>query len=267
MAVYREDSDLTFLKKCSNEDLELLVSILTIDPNDNTSRFTETLTSDTSYKRYYPNHQLYWKSIAAELQTFCANSGMTLLRQGKGVCYREILIDVCDKTKINLNEPPSFFIEKIENVLLNSLLKQSLENMEQHELKKLAAELGHINLHLPPAVLMLSIQKSIMSNPLIWNSLIFSMLGNLGFKIGNIMATMFTIIPRLHPILAALTGPIGLAISNLWLLSDIAGPAYRVTIPACLYVAVLRKKHNDSNIIDQLLRNGGNIKKFMGKSF
>lgn len=44
-------------------------------------------------------------------------------------------------------------------------------------------------------------------------------------------------------IMAILTGPIGWAITALWTMIDIAGPAYRVTIPAVIQVAYLRKKY------------------------
>jgi len=42
--------------------------------------------------------------------------------------------------------------------------------------------------------------------------------------------------------LAVLTGPIGWSITGLWTTIDAAGPAYRVTIPAVIQVAVLRQK-------------------------
>lgn len=43
-------------------------------------------------------------------------------------------------------------------------------------------------------------------------------------------------------ILGILAGPVGIALSSAWLIADIAGPAYRVTIPACIIVAYLRQK-------------------------
>ncbi|MBR5078017.1 MAG: hypothetical protein IKX30_04680, partial [Victivallales bacterium] len=42
--------------------------------------------------------------------------------------------------------------------------------------------------------------------------------------------------------LSILTGPVGWAITAIWTAIDIAGPAYRVTIPSVLYIAMLRKK-------------------------
>jgi len=40
---------------------------------------------------------------------------------------------------------------------------------------------------------------------------------------------------------AFLTGPIGWAITVLWTLLDLGGPAYRVTIPCVIHIAMLRQ--------------------------
>ena len=42
--------------------------------------------------------------------------------------------------------------------------------------------------------------------------------------------------------ISLLTGPVGWVLSSAWLAADIAGPAYRVTIPACMLVAWMRQK-------------------------
>ena len=43
--------------------------------------------------------------------------------------------------------------------------------------------------------------------------------------------------------MAILTGPIGWAITGLWTAADIAGPAYRVTIPAVFEITRLRQEY------------------------
>ncbi len=42
--------------------------------------------------------------------------------------------------------------------------------------------------------------------------------------------------------LSILTGPVGWIITGVWTAIGIAGPAYRVTVPACVLVVTLRKK-------------------------
>ncbi len=48
--------------------------------------------------------------------------------------------------------------------------------------------------------------------------------------------------------LSFLTGPVGWIITGVWTAIDIAGPAYRVTIPACIVVATLRLKAQANEI-------------------
>ncbi|MXE51156.1 DUF3944 domain-containing protein, partial [Escherichia coli] len=68
-----------------------------------------------------------------------ANSFATLLRWGKGVLYREILTDACDKMKVNYNNKSS--VETIEMNLLMKILEKSLEKMTPDQLKTVAEEL------------------------------------------------------------------------------------------------------------------------------
>ncbi len=46
-------------------------------------------------------------------------------------------------------------------------------------------------------------------------------------------------------ILSILAGPIGLTITALWTVWDIAGAAYRVTVPAVIQVAFLRQTYKE----------------------
>lgn len=43
--------------------------------------------------------------------------------------------------------------------------------------------------------------------------------------------------------LSILTGPVGWALTTAWTAYDIAGPAYRVIVPAVIYIAYLRRKN------------------------
>ncbi len=43
-------------------------------------------------------------------------------------------------------------------------------------------------------------------------------------------------------------GPIGWVITGLWTAIDLAGPAYRVTIPATIYIASLRQSKLKENL-------------------
>jgi len=102
---YRFDGDLEFLANSSDEELDTLFNILTKD-KDGKTRISEEILSDTRYKRYNPKHSQYWELLAEELQLFGASSLVSKFRN-KGVLYKEILSDVCDKLKVNYNKKSS----------------------------------------------------------------------------------------------------------------------------------------------------------------
>jgi uncharacterized protein YaaW (UPF0174 family) len=237
---YRYDSDLEFLKDITSNDLGDLVYCLTHD-KDGEARFTEELTTSDAYKSHHPDHNQYWELIAAEVQCFGANSFATMFRGGKGVEYKEVLTDVCDKMKVNYNKDSG--VEKIENNLLMKILTDALKKMSPEELKELAEATGVKNTSGITAEAMVGVFqavfraggfKSYQLTLIIVNAIVKALIGRgLSFG-GNIVLTRT---------MAILTGPIGWVITGLWTAIDIAGPAYRVTIPAVIQIAALRQKH------------------------
>ena len=199
------------------------------------------MTTSAPYKRHHPDHQKYWELIAAEVQCFGANTFVTLFRGGKGVEYREILIDVCDKMDVNYNKDSS--TEKIETNLLMKILNDALEKMTPEELKKLAEAIGIKNLNLITPESMLGVFqavfraggfKSYQLTLVIVNAILKTLIGR-GLSFAGNAALTRTV--------AVLTGPIGWAITGAWTAVDVASAAYRVTIPAVIQVAALRQKH------------------------
>ncbi|OCG23705.1 oxidoreductase [Gilliamella sp. App2-1] len=239
MAVYRSDPELFFLKECANEDLKLLVDILTTDPKDKCTRYTETLTSDSEYKKYYPNHKAYWQSIAAELQTYGGSTIGNILRGNQGVPYREILTDVCDKMKVNYNKNAA--IELIEMNLLLKMLEESMEKMSEDELNQFVRNMGIELTNPTPELVIMALQTSIKLSGFAAYQLATTVLASI-LKILGITASFGTYI-LLSQAIKVISGPIGWAVSSAWLVSDIAGPAYRVTIPSCIIIAYMRQKH------------------------
>lgn len=236
---YHYDEDLEFLGKIESNDLDDLVHCLTHNKDGNV-RLTEDLTKSNDYKRHHPDHSQYWESIAGEIQCFGANSVATKLRGGKGVQYKEVLTDVCDKMKVNYNKDSN--TEIIENNLLMKILTDAIEHMGKEELKDLAAESGveNINNITPQAMIGVFTTvfraggfKSYQLTVIIANAAMKTLIGRgLSFA-GNATLTRT---------MSILVGPIGWVITGLWTAIDVAGPAYRVTIPAIIQVAVLRQK-------------------------
>lgn len=248
MAVYKHDPDLTFLQYCENDDLALLENILINDPKDKKSRLAQELTACPEYKAHHPDCKMYWRSIAAELQTFGANTLVTkIIRQGQGVQYKEILTDICKKHKVNFNKNSS--TEKIEMNLLLKIMEKTLEEMTQEERNQIASDL-EIKLTNPSAeLLMMTMQASIKLS---------------GFAAYRLATTTLAIVLRTFGITAPMgvyllltqamkifSGPIGWTVSIGWLASDIASPAYRVTLPACIVVAYMRQKYQQAQLGDK----------------
>lgn len=242
---YRYDSDLVFLENCSDNDLNDLVYILTHD-SDGLKRITEELTGTTAYKTFKNQHSKYWKEIAAEIQCFGANTFATLFRGGKGVLYREVLSDVyrhITKQKVQSNDST----EDIETKLLMSVFSTMLNNMPPEELKKFADSV-HFNSSntLSAKNLLIAAQlalkfggiPSYQLSTIIASSVSRSIFSNLSMEVWS-TAT----ISGLGRAASILAGPIGfVATTGLWGINDIAGPAYRVTVPAVIQIAQLRKQ-------------------------
>ncbi len=236
---YREDKDLEFLATLQSEDLNDLVDCLAYgkkdgdDKKNDVARFTEKLTNCKAYKKHYPDHHQYWKEIAAEIQSFGANTFATIFRRGKGVLYKEVLMDVCDKLKVDYNKKSS--APEIENTLLLKVVSDVTKKMSEKEMKEFAGELGIKNTdNITPQIITASVQT------------IFTTGGGFIIKstVGALLKYFFgrTVAKTVLGRLLLLGNPIGWAITGVWTAVDVAGPAYRVTIPATIMIALLRKK-------------------------
>lgn len=234
------DTDLSFLSSASNEDLKVLVDYITLDKSGS-PRLTESLTGTDEYKRYYPHHlNMMIGSITDELQRFGGNTFANILR-GHGVPYRAILTDVCKKMKVNFNKTSS--VEVIESCLLQHILIKSLEDMSDADMKTLMDELKikktGINKQIMIAAIQLAVRKGGFASykiaVIVANAVARALFGR------GLSLTANAMLTRCIGIFA---GPIGWAVTIAWTALDIAGPAYRVTIPAVIQIAYMRVKAN-----------------------
>lgn len=240
---YRVDPDLEFFRELSSQELEPLVHVLTYD-KDNKKRITESITSDSRYKLYSPDHKKYWDLIAEEIQRYGGNSLVNILRRGKGVLYKEILCDVSDKAKLNYNKKST--TEQIELNLLQKILIDAVEKMDESSIKKVVEELDIKTNTFTSQAVAAALQIALRNNIylignyayIIFNSIATQVLGRALLVTTNIVGAR---------LLAVFTGPIGWALTGLWTAIDIAGPAFRVTTPAVVLVACLRQMQKQKN--------------------
>lgn len=232
------DKDLQFIQNADNEDLHVLIDYLTKD-KDGEVRVTEELTQTQIYKNSYPEHlNAMSEQIADELCRFGGNTIANIFRGG-GVSYKELLCDVCDKMKVNYNK--SATIEMIESNLLMKVMTDSLEKMSPEELKQLVQELNLKTTDFTKQAIVVAMQMGVKFSGfmvyrmavIVANWVAKAILGRgLAFA-GNMALTRG---------IAAFAGPIGWILTILWTAYDIAGPAYRVTIPSVIQVAYMRAK-------------------------
>jgi len=242
--VYRQDTDLEFLQNCDNSDLDILVKYLTTDKSGD-ERWNCDLPSEPRYKQHNPKHTLYWDLIAAEFQTYGSNFFTTqIFRGGKGMLYRDILIDVAKRLKVNFNDESK--TEVIEMNLLMKVLTDAVNKMSIEELREMVE-----NLNIKP--------NNMTSEGVVAALQVAIKLGGFApYKLAVIIANAvakqligkgltFAANATLTKTISIFAGPIGWVLNGLWLIFDLAGPAYRITIPCVIQIAYMRAKLIYSN--------------------
>ena len=236
---YRKDEDLEFLQHCSDKDLSPLVEILT-KRSDGDEGLTEELTMHERYKEHEPSHQKYWDLIAAEIQCFGANTFATIGRGGKGVRYREILIDVCKRLKVKCDFDYSVY--EIERALIVQFMEDAIERMTPEELADAIRELELETPDLSKQAAIAAIQAAARSGGFFTYRLSLIVANAVAKKVLGHGLTLAANVGLVRGV-SVLTGPIGFMLTTVWSLVEIAGPAFRKTRPAVIFVAMLRQHH------------------------
>lgn len=245
------DNDLDFLRDCTSEELEPIVGAI-LGKNEDGSictsgRLTSDLDSTAAFKAFYPEHIEYVDDIIAEVQQYGSNTFATAVR-GYGVCYKEVLCDVCDKMNVNFNKWSC--VEAIEEQLLAKVIDQAWDKMSKEDRDALMNQLGNKKRLGGGSIGAAAVAlfraggfKSYQFALILVNAIARAILGR-GLTLGANAAVART--------LGVLAGPIGWAITGVWTAFDIASAAYRVTIPACVYIASLRmmKRQQSASLDD-----------------
>lgn len=245
---YRNDPDLNFLAKCTSEELEPLYRILVYDPKDEDKWISETLSISEEHRKYGSDYNKYWKRIAEELQLYGGNTIFNIFRFGDGVLYKEIVSDVADNLNISYSKYST--AREIEDAILEKIIKEMLENLPDIEIGNFMKEvcpeeysrlLREYNNNIPWGKIGTSLTRQILKAGgfttyrltvvavnFIWRTLFGKGLTFAGNRIltkalGNL-----------------LSGPLAIVL-NAWIVFDIAGPATRITTPAVMVVAMLRR--------------------------
>lgn len=232
------DKDLNpVLEIASTDDLDALVGYIT-----KKGVISEALARSDAYKKYSPEHTQYADLIAEEIRDMGGNTFANCYR-GYGPAYHEIVCDVAKKIGAPFNEKRD--IETIENAILEKILEQALEEMTEQEKQEMLEAIGEkasFNKGSISSAALLTLFraggfKSYQLLMIIANAIAKAILGRGLTLAGNAL---------LVRVASVATGPLGWAVTGIWAAADIAGPAYRVTIPCVVHIAMLRKKYNSA---------------------
>lgn len=179
------------------------------------------------------------REIALTLRKMGSNDIATFLRSGEPVEYGEVVFDVGGKLKADVSRDKSTFDNEKE--IIKKIFADTLDKMSVEEKKELfksmnidveEVSLGETGVLLTQVLLKnfggFTIYKIAL---IVANAVARQILGH-GLKLATnaLIARSISIF----------IGPIGWVLTGIWLLIDIAGPAYRKTVPAVIYIAALR---------------------------
>ncbi|QMM76672.1 acidic protein MsyB [Escherichia coli] len=226
---YLHDSDLDFLQHCSEEQLANFTRLLTHNEKGKT-RLSSVLMRNELFKSmegHPEQHRRNWQLIAGELQHFGGDSIANKLR-GHGKRYRAILLDVSKRLKLKADKEMSTFA--IEQQLLEHFLRNTWKKMDEtHKKEFLQAVNAKVN-ELEELLPLLMKDKQLAKG-------VSHLLSS---QLTRILRTHATMSVLGHGLLrgAGLGGPVGAALNGV---KAVSGTAFRVTIPAVLQIACLRR--------------------------
>lgn len=211
----------------STDDIEPLVKYLEME--DGILKGSKARSVDTA------------RAIAQRTRTMGSNDFATLFRGGTGVAYEEVVIDVGEKIKADVSADKN--VEANEEAILWKMFADSLEKMSETERRELFSSLGFKEYDLPVGATATIIAQQLArqyggfavykASLTVANMVARALLGR-GLAFATNTALTRTI--------GAALGPIGWIASGVWLAVDIAGPAYRATVPAVIHIAQLRQQ-------------------------
>lgn len=223
-------------KHLNKDDLQPLVKYIS-------KASTESLTSSSAYKKHCPDHTKYISEIYDEICLFGGNTFANLYR-GKGPKYSEVLEDVA--AKLGVKNTASLSVLELEQNMIEVLLRKAIKEASESEKEEIESMLYSAGLKerdyrsfLSGSALAVLVSAAVyrvvmqQTSAVIANAIAKQLIGH------GVRATGSVLLGRLG---AVLLGPVTLVITGVWTVVDIAGPAFRVTIPCTLHIAMLRQQ-------------------------
>lgn len=229
---------ISVLEHSDNDDLRVLCDIITLG-KDGSPRVSEDLTGKPVYERNYPHRmKALIPGMVKELSLFGGNTFVNLFK-GQGENYSKILRKVAKRLKVSFRDSQSD--EVIEGYMLQKLFDDMSDRLSDEELRTMAKEFGVKPLRYTRQAMVAALQIAIRRGGiygLTWSMNVANIVAHQMIGRGVALASGGV----LSRTLSIFTSPIGWALTAAWTAYDIAGPAYRVIVPAVIQIAYLRQK-------------------------
>ncbi len=240
------------LLSCTGPELEPLSEIIA------KSKFSN-LKSYEAYKANPGRPDFFVDALANEVRLFGGDTFMNICRGDDGALldpskrngppYKEVLLNVASKCGVKSSAgkqyQPNARVGDVEKALLQKLLDDAYAKMSESEQKEVVEQMS------AQAGKQFSWASGIPLATLLAQAGI-QMSGFMAYQIAVIVANglakavlgkglAFATNAALTKSVSLFAGPLGLVFSGLWLIKDLSGPAYRITIPCVVQIAFLRQ--------------------------
>lgn len=226
---YLNDEDLLFLQRCSEEQLARLALLMTHNEKGK-RRLSSALLHNELYMSmdgHPEQHRRNWQLIAGEFQHFGGDSIANQIR-GHGKLYRDILRDVAKR--LGLKADKTLPTAAIEKQLLEQFVRHAWKRMNDEQKARFHAAI-QLRVMEVEALLPQLIDHHRLDHGI--EHLLESQLGHILHKHAAVSVIGHGLMRG-----AGLGGPVGAAVNGV---KAVSGSAYRVTIPAVLRIACLRR--------------------------
>lgn len=220
------DKDLDFLNKCTNEQLKNLADMLVYNEKGQ-KRTGEKLSTRKEYADSYPNAMnMLVPDIVDELQRYGGNKMLNTRPN-----YRKILEDICDQYKIKYNDFNT--VEEVEGYLLRKLLLTSVDNMSEEDVQQISKDIKS------KETLKAILSTGKLASPVILKMttvMVYGILQKMGINMAAAIVGRFMV----GRVFAFLAGPVGWVLGGVWMMYDLLGHSYKVTVPCVITIAYYR---------------------------
>lgn len=247
----------SIIDKCENEDFEYISNVLDSYlsfTNDKRRKELLALSGNCAHSRS-ELVSLMDKQIKYYGSSDIAYLKRAIFSDDAGLSASELVEDVCNKLKVKIKKGGS--IESRLERIVNATVEKELLNKTPKELSKAFTDIGigdtdkdHIldNIKKNGKVAILPILVKVVGPEVtlgiietIITSLIAQIIGREAAK--QLVATLLKRNPWLNSL-----GPILWVLSGVWLTFDLQGPAFRKTVPVCLYLGIVGLRDGEEDL-------------------